>query len=139
MKVDKERIAEHLVKEEPFYLIQGQEMEIARAAYANRIPLLLKGPTDSIVSKHGVDSIAGGNAGLTRGGTGDVLTGMIASFVGQGMDAFNAAAAGVYLHGLAGDLAARERGEVGLLASDLLDRIPAAIRQYQQLKGENRL
>jgi len=45
MKVDKERFAEHLIKEEPFYLPQGQEMEIALAAYHNRIPLLLKGPT----------------------------------------------------------------------------------------------
>ena len=45
MKVDRERIAEHLVKEEPFYLAQGQEMQIARAAYDNQIPLLLKGPT----------------------------------------------------------------------------------------------
>lgn len=45
MKVDTERFAEHLIKEEPFYLVQGQEMQIARAAYANQIPLLLKGPT----------------------------------------------------------------------------------------------
>ncbi len=45
MQVNHERIAEHLVKEEPFYLVQGQEMEIAKAAYHNRIPMLLKGPT----------------------------------------------------------------------------------------------
>ena len=45
MRVEHERFAEHLVKEEPFYLAQGQEMEIAKAAYHNRIPLMLKGPT----------------------------------------------------------------------------------------------
>ncbi|MDD5760086.1 MAG: CbbQ/NirQ/NorQ/GpvN family protein [Desulfobulbaceae bacterium] len=45
MKVDTERFAEHRIKEEPFYLAQGQEMRIARAAYENQIPLLLKGPT----------------------------------------------------------------------------------------------
>jgi nitric oxide reductase NorQ protein len=45
MKVNAERFAEYLIKEEPFYLVQGQELEIARAAYLNQIPMLLKGPT----------------------------------------------------------------------------------------------
>ncbi len=70
-----------------------------------------------------------GNPGMAKGGTGDVLTGMIASFIGQGMRPFDAAMLGVYLHGLAGDLAAKEKGEVSMLASDLLDRIPDAIKK----------
>lgn len=45
MKVNAERFAEYLIKKEPFYLVQGQELEIARAAYLNQIPMLLKGPT----------------------------------------------------------------------------------------------
>ena len=72
-----------------------------------------------------------GNPGMAKGGTGDVLTGMIASFIGQGMRPFNAAMLGVYLHGLAGDLAAKEKGEVSMLASDLLNKIPEAIKKLQ--------
>ncbi|MBI3463610.1 MAG: NAD(P)H-hydrate dehydratase [Planctomycetes bacterium] len=72
-----------------------------------------------------------GNPGMASGGCGDVLTGMIIGLLGQGLSRFDAARLGVYLHGLAGDLAAAERGEIGLLASDLADRIPQAIRTYQ--------
>ena len=72
-----------------------------------------------------------GNPGMAKGGTGDVLTGMIASFIGQGIGPFDAARLGVYLHGLAGDLAAKDKGEVSMLASDLLNKIPAAIKKLQ--------
>ena len=73
-----------------------------------------------------------GNPGMASGGCGDVLTGIIAGLLGQRLSLFDAARLGVHLHGLAGDLAAAERGQVGLIASDLLDTIPLAIRQYQQ-------
>ncbi|MBI3087797.1 MAG: NAD(P)H-hydrate dehydratase [Candidatus Omnitrophica bacterium] len=73
-----------------------------------------------------------GNPGMASGGMGDVLTGVIAGLLGQKLSLFDAARLGVYLHGLAGDLAAAECGQVGLIASDLLARIPLAIRQYQQ-------
>ncbi len=72
-----------------------------------------------------------GNPGMASGGSGDVLTGMIVGLLGQRLSLFDAARLGVYLHGLAGDLAAREKGEIGLIASDVADRIPLAIRQYQ--------
>ena len=72
-----------------------------------------------------------GNPGMAKGGTGDVLTGMIAAFIGQGIKPFDAAKLGVYLHGLAGDLAAKEKGEVSMLASDLLNKIPEAIKKLQ--------
>ncbi len=75
-----------------------------------------------------------GNPGMATGGSGDVLTGMIAGLLAQRLSLGDAARLGVYLHGLAGDLAAAERGQIGLIASDLLDRIPLAIRQYQQGK-----
>ena len=73
-----------------------------------------------------------GNPGMASGGFGDVLTGMIAGLLGQKLSLFDAARLGVYLHGLAGDLAGKELGEVGLIASDLAARIPLAIRQYQR-------
>ncbi len=73
-----------------------------------------------------------GNPGMATGGSGDVLTGLIAALVAQGLEPFEAARLGVYLHGLAGDLAAAELGEMSLIASDLPDYLPQAFRHYQQ-------
>jgi NAD(P)H-hydrate epimerase len=69
-----------------------------------------------------------GNPGMATGGTGDVLTGVIAGLIGQDLDPFEAAVLGVYLHGRAGDLAAEMTGQVSLTASDLLDVLPDAYR-----------
>jgi hydroxyethylthiazole kinase-like uncharacterized protein yjeF len=70
-----------------------------------------------------------GNPGMATGGTGDVLTGVIAAFVAQGLSTLDAASLGVHVHGLAGDLAARERGRVALIATDLIDFLPAALQK----------
>lgn len=70
-----------------------------------------------------------GNPGMATAGSGDVLTGMIAAFLGQGLGTFSAAKYAVYLHGLAGDLAAREKTQISLIASDIIDRIPEAIKR----------
>jgi len=67
-----------------------------------------------------------GNSGMAKGGSGDVLAGMIVSLLGQGMEAMDACCAAVYLHGLAGDLAAEKKGERGMTPTDLLERIPYA-------------
>ena len=69
-----------------------------------------------------------GNPGMATAGCGDVLTGMIASFLGQGIEPFEAAKLGVYLHGVAGDLAVKETGQASLRATDLLNKIPKAIK-----------
>lgn len=74
-----------------------------------------------------------GNPGMASGGSGDVLTGLLAGLLGQGVGASDAARLGVYLHGLAGDVAAAERGEAALAAGDLLEALPAAFRR---LTGE---
>ncbi len=68
-----------------------------------------------------------GNPGMATGGTGDVLTGTILAFLGQGIPPFEAAAAGAYVHGLAGDVAAERYGRVGLIAGDLIEALPEAI------------
>lgn len=72
-----------------------------------------------------------GNPGMGTGGTGDVLTGLITALVCQGMEPFKAASLGVYLHGLAGDLAAERVSQEGMIASDLLESIPEAWKVYR--------
>jgi NAD(P)H-hydrate epimerase len=70
-----------------------------------------------------------GNPGMASGGTGDVLTGIIVSFLGQGIPAFESAKLAVYIHGLAGDLAAKEKGEISLIAVDILNYLPAVFKR----------
>ena len=94
------------------------------------IILVLKGHRTIVANPKGSFYInETGNSGMSTAGVGDVLTGMISSFVGQGIDAFSAAVIGVYLHGLAGDIAAKEKGQFSLIASDLLDKLPQAIKE----------
>ncbi len=100
----------------------------AETARALNCVVVLKGHRTVVADGRGEVYINNtGNPGMATAGAGDVLTGMIAGLAAQGAAAFDAAAAGVYLHGLAGDLAAREVGEYGLIASDLVERIPKAI------------
>jgi NAD(P)H-hydrate epimerase len=77
---------------------------------------------------------ATGNPGMATGGAGDVLTGVMAALLAQGLAMFDAAVLGVYLHGLAGDLAARELGQTAIIASDLLRFLPAALRSVEQIR-----
>jgi NAD(P)H-hydrate epimerase len=70
-----------------------------------------------------------GNPGMATGGTGDVLAGLIGALIGQKMSPYDAACLGVYLHGKAGDLAARKVGQVSLMATDLLAALPEAFRK----------
>jgi NAD(P)H-hydrate epimerase len=75
-----------------------------------------------------------GNVGMATAGSGDVLTGMIASLVGQGMKAFDAARAACHFHGLAGDLGAKRLGQVSLISSDLIDFLPQAFNSTSAKK-----
>jgi NAD(P)H-hydrate epimerase len=66
---------------------------------------------------------------MATGGTGDVLTGMIGGLLAQGHPAAEAACLAVYLHGLAGDIAAKEKGETSMIAGDVIEKIAEAIKE----------
>jgi NAD(P)H-hydrate epimerase len=88
-------------------------------AAEHRLVLVLKGHRSVITDGRRVAINTTGNSGMATGGTGDVLTGLIAALLAQGMAAFEAAQLGAHLHGLAGDLAAKSVSKPGLIASDL--------------------
>lgn len=79
----------------------------------------------------GVAIVPTGNPGMATGGTGDILTGLIAGMIARGTDPLLAARAGAYVHGLAGDAAAEQLGQEAMIAGDLLERIPEAIRRVK--------
>ena len=90
--------------------------------------LVLKGAPTVTANPSGYVYInSTGNAGMATAGCGDVLTGMIAGLLAQGLKGIDAAKAGVYLHGLAGDLVAEEKGEWGVLAGDMVETVPETL------------
>ena len=94
------------------------------------VHVVLKGARTVIATPNGAVSInTTGNPGLAKGGSGDVLTGVVAAWLGQVRDVDAAVALAVHLHGLAGDLAAREMGENGVLARDVAHRLGPAVAQ----------
>jgi NAD(P)H-hydrate epimerase len=114
--------------------VQADRVAAARsAAERSQSVVVLKGYRSLIATPGGrVFVNSTGNPGMASGGTGDVLTGLIAGLLGQGYAPLVAAQLGVYLHGLAGDLAAEEAGQIGLAARDVLRGLPKAFRQLGQ-------
>ncbi len=100
-----------------------------RFAKAHQCVLVLKGAGTVVASPEGKVYVnKTGNAGMATAGSGDVLTGMIAAFVAQGISVFEAASLGVSMHGTAGDIAARRVGKTSLIATDIIATIPKALR-----------
>jgi len=99
-------------------------------ATANKCYLLLKGARTVIAAPDGRLAINGnGNPGMASGGMGDVLTGVITALLGQGYEPFAACCLGAFCHGLAGDMAAAEKGETGLVATDVQEMLPYAFKR----------
>jgi ADP-dependent NAD(P)H-hydrate dehydratase / NAD(P)H-hydrate epimerase len=84
-------------------------------------PMLIAAPGEPMILN------ASGNPGMATAGAGDALSGVLAGLLAQGMDPPEAAAVGCFVHGLAGDVAARRKGMRGMIASDIVDAIPAAL------------
>jgi NAD(P)H-hydrate epimerase len=110
--------------------VEHRRIEAARV-FAKKIGFttVLKGVPTVTASNDGTCFLnSTGNPGMATAGSGDVLSGIIASLWAQGIQEVDAAYAGVYLHGLSGDLAAKKIGEHGLLANDLIEYLPAAMQ-----------
>jgi len=108
--------------------VQADRIERAASLAALSVPLVvvLKG-AGTVVSDGGRYYInTSGNPGMATAGAGDVLTGVIAALMGQKLPAFEAAQLGVFIHGLAGDVARDQNGEIGLIAGDIVDALPDA-------------
>jgi NAD(P)H-hydrate epimerase len=118
--------------------VQQRRIEVARDfAASHRVHVVLKGDRTVIATPAGGIFInPTGNPGMATGGTGDVLTGVIAGWIGQLHDAGRATSLAVYLHGLAGDLAAAAEGETALIAGDLLTRLGAAVTALTGRRGK---
>ena len=111
--------------------VEAHRLASAReAAERARAVVVLKGD-DTIVAAPGSSDLAvnpGGSPALATAGTGDVLSGVIAAFLARGLDAFEAACAGVYVHAEAGREAARRLGAESVVAGDVIEALPAALR-----------
>ncbi|MEP7009295.1 MAG: NAD(P)H-hydrate dehydratase [Acidobacteriota bacterium] len=118
--------------------VQADRLAAARrAATETGAVVVLKGHRTLIASEAGVWINPTGNSGMATGGAGDVLTGLLAALLAQGLEPLDAARLGVYLHGLAGDLAVESQGTedpglAKLAASDLIDHLPAAARRLAE-------
>lgn len=114
--------------------VEEDRVEVARAAAARwGVTVLLKGAFTVVASPQGRVRVSPfANPALATAGTGDVLAGVVASLVAQGLSPFDAAGAGVFLHAAAGELVAREVGPAGAIASDLLPRLPLALRALRE-------
>ena len=102
-----------------------QKLTVLREfAQTHRVVVILKGAYSAVATPQGeLHFNATGNPGLSTGGTGDVLTGVLTALLAQGYDPVEAAVLGVFAHGLAGDRVAEQRGPVGMTASDVIDAL----------------
>lgn len=106
----------------------ARKQAAARAAKSAGAIVVLKGHRTVVADPRGrVYVNTTGNPGMASGGTGDVLTGILGALAAQGLSLWDAACLGVYLHGLAGDIARKRLGELSLAAGDLIENLPRAI------------
>ena len=118
-----------LIKSTPAEVNADREKLAAEFAVKYGVTMVLKGAGTVIASPQGRVLVNHtGNSGMATGGSGDVLAGIAGTLLAQGAKPFDAAAAAVYLHGLAGDIAAEKLGKISMLPSDMIECIPEALR-----------
>jgi ADP-dependent NAD(P)H-hydrate dehydratase len=110
-------------------LLADREPLATQFALRTNTTVVLKGAGTVVTDGQKIYINTTGNPGMASAGAGDVLTGVITALAGQGMTDFDAAVYGVYVHGLAGDIAADELGQISLMATDIIDALPAAFAQ----------
>ncbi|MBN1972993.1 MAG: NAD(P)H-hydrate dehydratase [Sedimentisphaerales bacterium] len=112
-------------------LPDDRQEQAVKLAQITKSTVVLKGAgtivTDS--EKYYINST--GNPGMATAGSGDVLTGVIAAMLGQGLSSFDAAVLGVYIHGFAGDLAAEKLGQVAMITTDIIENLPYAFKKSE--------
>ncbi len=113
--------------------VQSDRINLAKSFAAEyNVTMVLKGAGSIIAAKDGSTYInSNGNPGMATGGSGDVLAGIIGAFAARGMSTKDAAVAGVYIHGLAGDIAAEKLGEMGMLPTDMAKCVAAALQRIK--------
>lgn len=100
-----------------------------RVAESSQAVVVLKGAGTVVTDSRHVYTNTTGNPGMGTAGAGDVLTGVIAALMGQGLSNLDAAVLGVYVHGLAGDIAAGRLGQISLMATDIIAALPEAFKE----------
>jgi len=120
------RLWKGLFRDSPPQDRQQQALGLARETKA---VVALKGAGTVVTDGERLYINKTGNSGMATAGSGDVLTGVIAALAGQGLDNFDAAVLGVYIHGLAGDIAAEKLGQTSLIATDIIEALPIAFQK----------
>ena len=108
--------------------MEAEAIELAASA---TVTVVLKGHHTLVTDGSAVHRNESGNSGMATAGSGDVLTGVITSLLGQGLSPVDAATTGCYVHGLAGDLAANRFGEISMIATDVIESLPAAFKSLE--------
>jgi NAD(P)H-hydrate epimerase len=93
--------------------------------------VVLKGAGTVVTNGQKVYVNRTGNPGMATAGSGDVLTGVMAALLGQGLSSFDSAVLAVYIHGLAGDIAAERTGQISLIATDIIQSLPDAFLKHK--------
>lgn len=106
-----------------------RQQQAAQLARKTKTTVVLKGAGTVVTDGKKVYINKTGNPGMATAGSGDVLTGIITALAGQGLNNFDAAVRGVYIHGLAGDIAAENLGQTSLIATDIIDALPEALKR----------
>lgn len=128
-RVEAARLLEIESIEDEYRVEAGKEISKAFDA-----TVVMKGANSLVVNDEMMYVNSTGNPGMATGGSGDVLTGIIAALSAQGYDSFDAAKIGVYVHGFAGDLCKDKIGELGMTAVDIMEMTPMAFKNLEKVK-----